>query len=226
MLWVPQLVQGIGEGTMEISEYRLASVSRPTMQVTSMPVTTMQSIHEEPLADELSNVSFADPGVKFPQLNLRRDRATRVVVFDLAPMREQLRRNGLSMESVYELSQEGLRELLLAWYLECIGRGGQCSAEITAAVREIRAENPTYSVVIRPVWNAPEGFKASQALKPQHEVVAERPHRVGLFEALTTKFADFLCEDGDIEVEKPYTVPDGPALHLRPARFRRMEREA
>jgi hypothetical protein len=201
---------------MEISEHRLASVSRPVMQVTKMGRVT-----EEP-----HSINFADPDTKFPQLNLRRDRATRVVVFDLAPMREQLRRNGLSMESIYELSQEGLRVLLLAWYLECIGRGGQCSAEITAAVREIRAENPTYSVVIRPVCTSAEAFKPAQALKPRHEPAPARPHRVGLIEALRTRFADFLCEDGDIEVEKPYKVPEGPALHLRPSRFRGMTREA
>jgi hypothetical protein len=167
------------------------------------------------------NVSFADPAMKFPQLNLRRDRATRVVIFDLAPMREQLRRSGLSMESVYQLSQKGLRELLLAWYLECIGRGGPVSAEIAAAVREIRAENPTYRVVIRPVCNSPESLTPAEALKPRHEPAAEGHRRVGLLEAIQANWRDFLREEGDVEVEKPYVVPSGPALHLRPVRFRR-----
>jgi hypothetical protein len=177
---------------------------------------TVDSRSESP-----QSVSFTDPEMKFPQLNLRRDRATRVVIFDLAPMREQLRRNGLSMESIYELSQKGLRELLLAWYLECIGRGGQCSAEIMAAVREIRAENPTYRVVIRPVCNSPESVTPAEALKPRHEPAAEGHHRVGLFEAIRANYRNFLREEGDVEVEKPYTVPSGPALHLRPVRFRR-----
>jgi hypothetical protein len=170
-------------------------------------------------------MTFAEPEVAFPKLNLRRDRATRVVVFDLAPMREQLRRNGLTMQSIYEMSQEGLRDMLLAWYIECIGRGGQCSAEISAAVREMRAANPSYSVVIRPVCNAPEGFKPAEALKPQHEVVPEdRPEgtgRVGLFEAIRANYRDFLREETAWESEKPYVVPSGPALHLRPTRFRR-----
>src|ERR1700679_2673450 len=109
---------------MEVSEYRLASVSR------QMPEKKQLG------PDQPSHtVSFSDPELKFPQLNLRRDRATRVVVFDLAPLREQLRRNGISMEAVYEMSQDGLRDLLLAWYIECTSRGGYCSAEITAAVR-------------------------------------------------------------------------------------------
>lgn len=166
-------------------------------------------------------VSFAGTAKDFPQLNLRRDRATRVVIFDLAPMREQLRRNGLSMESIYQLSQKGLRELLLAWYLECIGRGGQVSAEIAAAVREIRAENPTYRVVIRPVCNSPEPLKPAEALKPRYEPRPEGHRRVGLFEAIQANWRDFLREEGDVEVEKPYVVPSGPALHLRPVRFRR-----
>jgi len=198
---------------MELNESRLASISRPAPPVEAT---------ESP-SWERRSMSFADAGEDFPKLNLRRDRATRVVVFDLAPMREQLRRNGLSMESIYEMSQEGLRELILAWYIECISRGGHCSAEITAAVREIRSANPTYQLVIRPVCNSLEGFKPSQALKPQHVPVtaAEGRRRVGLFAAMKTKFADFICEDGDIEVEKPYVVPSGPALHLRPSRFRR-----
>jgi len=197
---------------MEVSEYRLASVSRPTLE------------RKQFRFDELPrNMSFAEPEVKFPQLNLRRDRATRVVVFDLAPMRDQLRRNGLSMQSVYELSQEGLRDLLLAWYIECIGRGGQCSAEITAAVREMRAANPTYRLVIRPVCSSSEGFKPAEALKPRHEapLMADGSRPVGMFAAMKAKITDFLCEDGDIEVEKPYVVPSGPAMHLRPSRFRR-----
>jgi hypothetical protein len=197
---------------MEISKYRLASVSRPTLE------------KKQYRRDEMPpSVSFADAGDKFPQLNLRRDRATRVVVFDLAPLREQLRLNGLTMEAIYELSQEGLRDLLLAWYIECMSRGGQCSAEISAAVREMRAENPSYRVVIRPVCNLPEGFKPAQALKHRQEAApraAERKRRVGLIAAIKANFIDFLCEDGDIEVEKPYEVPSGPALHLRPSRFR------
>ena len=195
---------------MEISEHRLASVSRPTIE------------KKQYRFEELSpNVSFADAAEKFPQLNLRRDRATRVVIFDLAPLREQLRRNGISMESVNEMSQEGLRDLLLAWYIECTSRGGHCSAEITAAVREMRAENPSYRVVIRPVCNSPEGMTPAQALRHQPEPAAEGHKRVGLFEAIRANYRDFLREEGDIEVEKPYTVPSGPALHLRPVRYRR-----
>jgi len=167
-----------------------------------------------------SSMSFASAEVKFPQLNLRRDRATRVVVFDLAPLREQLRRNGISMESIYEMSQEGLRDLLLAWYIECTSRGGQCSAEITAAVREMRAENPSYRLVIRPVCNSLEGVTPAQALRHQPEPAAEGHKRVGLFQAVRANYRDFLREEGDIEVEKPYTVPSGPAVHLRPTRFR------
>jgi len=194
---------------MEISEHRLASVSRPTMAKKQFSF------------DELPrSVSFADPAAKFPQLNLRRDRATRVVVFDLAPLREQLRSNGLSMETVYEMSQDGLRDLLLAWYIECTSRGGYCSAEITAAVREMRAENPTYSVVIRPVCNSLEGVTPAQALRHQPEPIAEGQKRVGLFEAIRANYRDFLREEGDVEVEKPYTVPTGAAVHLRPSRFR------
>jgi hypothetical protein len=198
---------------MEISEHRLASVSRPVAQA---PAT------DSPRWERRS-VKFEEPEIAFPKLNLRRDRATRVVVFDLAPMREQLRRNGLTMEAIYELSQEGLRDLLLAWYIECVGRGGQCSAEITAAVREMRAETPTYSVVIRPVCNVPEGVTPAQALKPRHEpatAAVEGKKRVGLFAAIKANYRDFLREEGDIEVEKPYEVPSGPALHLRPVRFR------
>ena len=198
---------------MEISEHRLASVSRPMLEKKQYRLDEMPR-----------SVTFADAGEKFPQLNLRRDRATRVVVFDLAPMREQLRRNGLTMKSVYELSQEGLRDLLLAWYIECISRGGQCSAEITAAVRELRAENPSYSVVIRPVCNSLEGVTPAQAMKPRHEpepMAPERKRRVGLFEAIRANYRDFLREEGDVEVEKPYMVPSGPAVHLRPSRFRR-----
>ena len=194
---------------MEISEHRLASVSRPTLE------------RKQYRFDELPrNVSFADAAEKFPQLNLRRDRATRVVIFDLAPLREQLRRNGISMESVNDMPQEGLRDLLLAWYIECTSRGGQCSAEITAAVREMRAENPTYRVVIRPVCNSLEGVTPAQALRHQPEPAAEGHKRVGLFEAIRANYRDFLREEGDIEVEKPYTVPSGPALHVRPTRFR------
>jgi len=194
---------------MEISEHRLASISRPTLQ------------RKQYRFDEISpNVSFADAAEKFPQLNLRRDRATRVVIFDLAPLRDQLRRTGLSMQSVNEMSQEGLRDLLLAWYIECTSRGGQCSAEITAAVREMRAENPTYRVVIRPVCNSLEGVTPAQALRHQPEPAAEGHKRVGLFEAIRANYRDFLSEEGDVEVEKPYTVPSGPALHLRPTRFR------
>ena len=195
---------------MEISEYRLASVSRPSLE------------KKQYRFDELpGNVSFVEPEVKFPELNLRRDRATRVVVFDLAPLRDQLRRSSLSMESVCEMSQEGLRDLLLAWYIECKSRGGQCSAEVTAAVREMRAENPTYSVVIRPVCNSPEGVTPAQALRHLPEPAAKGHKRVGLFEAIRANYRDFLREEGDVEVEKPYMVPSGPAVHLRPSRFRR-----
>jgi len=187
---------------MEISEYRLASVSRPSLE------------KKQYRFDELpGNVSFVEPEVKFPQLNLRRDRATRVVVFDLAPLRDQLRRSGLSMESVCEMSQEGLRDLLLAWYIECKSRGGQCSAEVTA-------ENPTYSVVIRPVCNSPEGVTPAQALRHLPEPAAKGHKRVGLFEAIRANYRDFLREEGCIEPEKQYVVPSGPALHLRPTRFR------
>jgi len=196
---------------MEIPEKRLASIARPAMKVITVP------INNEPPR----SVSFADPGMKFPELNLRRDRATRVVVFDLAPMRELLRRNGLSMESIHEISQEGLRELLLAWYIECVARGGQCSPEITAAVREIRSDNPTYRVVIRPVCNASEAFKPAEALKPQQEPTQGNISRVGLFEAIRANYRDFLREESAWEVEKPYEVPSGPALHVRPPRFRR-----
>jgi len=117
--------------------------------------------------------------------------------------------------------QEGLRDLLLAWYLECIGRGGQCSAEITAAVREMRAENPSYRVVIRPVCNS-EAVTPAQAMRhlPESATNAEGQKRVGLFAAIRANYRDFLREEGNIEVEKPYTVPSGPALHLRPSRFR------
>jgi hypothetical protein len=199
---------------MEIPEHRLASASRPAAQVQAA---------DSP-GWEHRSVTFSEPEVAFPKLNLRRDRATRVVVFDVAPMREQLSRSGLTMEAIYELSQEGLRDLLLAWYIECISRGGQCSAEITAAVREMRAANPIYSVVIRPVCNSPEGVSPAQALMHRPEDVPqapERKRRVGLFETIRANFIDFLCEDGDIEAEKPYVVPSGPALHLRPVRFRR-----
>ena len=51
--------------------------------------------------------------------------------------------------------------------------------------------------------------------------MADGSRRAGLFAAMKAKFTDFLCEDGDIEVEKPYTVPNGPAMHVRPSRFRR-----
>jgi len=199
---------------MEISEHRLASISRPAVQ---------EEAPESPRWSRRS-VTFTEPEVAFPKLNLRRDRGTRVLVFDLAPMREHLRRNGLSMETVYEMSQEGLRELLLAWYIECISRGGQCSAEITAAVREMRAADPTYRVVIRPVCNSLEGVTPAQALKHRPEPTPQatsRKRRVGLLEAIKANFWDFLCEDGDIEAEKPYVVPTGPALHVRPTRFRR-----
>jgi hypothetical protein len=196
---------------MEIPEHRLAAIARPAMKVITIPRND-----ESP-----RSVSFADPGMKFPELNLRRDRATRVVVFDLAPMRELLRRNGISMESIHELSQEGLQELLLAWYIECVARGGQCSPEITAAVREIRSDNPTYRVVVRPVFNASEGFKPAAALKPQQEPVQESISRVGLLEAIRANYRDFLREESAWEVEKPYEVPSGPALHMRPTRFRR-----
>jgi len=200
------------EETMLFQEEAPAATAEPRMQVTTSA--SSMSTH---------SISFSGPELKFPQLNLRRDRATRVVVFDLAPLREQLRRNGISMESMYELSQEGLRELLLAWYIECIGRGGQCSAEITAAVREMRAANPTYRLVIRPVCSSSEGFKPAEALKPRHEapLMADGSRPVGMFAAMKAKITDFLCEDGDIEVEKPYVVPSGPAMHLRPSRFRR-----
>ena len=44
---------------------------------------------------------------------------------------------------------------------------------------------------------------------------------MGLFEAIRANYRNFLREEGDVEVEKPYVVPSGPALHLRPVRFRR-----
>jgi hypothetical protein len=194
---------------VEVSEHRLASISRPTIQKTQF------HFDEAPKA-----MSFGDAGETFPQLNLRRDRATRVVVFDLAPLRDLLRRNGLTMEQVYGLSQEGLRDLLLAWYIECVGRGRQCSAEITAAVRDMRAENPSYRVVIRPVCATPEVITPKQALKHQSEPMAKGQKRVGLFEAIRANYRDFLREEGDVTVEKPYAVPSGPAVHLRPSRFR------
>jgi len=151
---------------------------------------------------------------QFPELKLKPGPANRILVFNIAPMQSLLERNGLSPDTVHQLSQESLRELLLVWYIEHTSRGGHCGYEIRAAVRDLLDPNPATHLELRPAFlsSAPTATSGSQT-----------PEKRSLPEVLSTRvrhalesFGTYFLGGGEGVIPAEYKVPEGPAIHMRP----------